>query len=69
MSHVPYKVSQCRPMQYISVKDDVIEVNPYAFQLFHTVIYIWLKSQIQAEGAFMTVHALHPEAIIQGRLL
>ena len=56
-------------MQYISVKDDVIEVNPYAFQLFHTVIYIWLKSQIQAEGAFMTVHALHPEAIIQGRLL
>ena len=35
-------------MQYISVKGDVIEVNPYTIQLFHGVQCIWLKGQIQA---------------------
>ena len=35
-------------MQYISVKGDVIKVNPYAMQLFHRVQCIWLKGQIQA---------------------
>ena len=29
---------------------DVIDVNPYAIQLFHRVQYIWLKDQIMAEG-------------------
>ena len=51
-------------MQYISVKGDVTEVNPYAIQLFHRDKCIWLKGQIQATAfAFMTVFALHPEAI------
>ena len=50
-------------MQYISVKGNVIEVNPYTIQLFHRVQFIWLKGQIQAM-VFMTVFALHPEAII-----
>ena len=35
-------------MQYISVKGDVVEVNPNAIQLFHRVQCIWLKGQIQA---------------------
>ena len=55
-------------MQYISLQEDIIEVNPYRIQLFHIVKCIWLKGQIQAT-AFMTVSALHPEAIILGRLL
>ena len=33
-------------MQYILVKGDVIDVNPYAIQLFHTVKCIWFKGQI-----------------------
>ena len=33
-------------MQYFLVKGDVIEVNPYAFQLFHGVQCIWLKGEI-----------------------
>ena len=37
-----------RPMQYISVKGDVIKVNPYTIQLFHRVKCIWFKGQIQA---------------------
>ena len=72
-------------MQYISVKGDVIKVNPYTIQLLHRVKCIWFKRQIQAmvffqgwclsEGgvysreAYMTVFAQHPEAIIQGWLL
>ena len=40
--------SRYRPMQYILVKGDAIEVNPYAIQLFHRVKGIRLKSQIQA---------------------
>ena len=55
-------------MQYISVKGDVIEVNPYAIQLFHRVQCIWLKSDtsrgVYLGVAFMTVFALHPEATI-----
>ena len=37
-----------RPMQYILVKGDFIEVDLYAIQLFHKVQCIWLKGQIQA---------------------
>ena len=37
--------SRYRPMQYILVKGDIIEVNPYAIQLFHRGR---LKGQIQA---------------------
>ena len=33
--------SQYRPMQYISVKGDVIEVNAYAIQLIHKVQCVW----------------------------
>ena len=33
----------------MSVKGDVIEVNPYAIQLFHRVKCIWFKGQIQTE--------------------
>ena len=33
------------------MKGDIIDVNPYAIQLFHRVQYsIWLKDQIMAEG-------------------
>ena len=35
-------------MQYILAKSDVIEVNPYAIQLFYRVKCIWFKSQILA---------------------
>ena len=35
-------------MQYILVKGDVIEINPYAIQLFHRLGCILLKGQIQA---------------------
>ena len=35
-------------MQYILAKDNVIEVNPYAIQLFHRVKSIWFKGQILA---------------------
>ena len=55
--------SRCRPIQYVLLKEDVIELNPYAIQLFHRVQYIWLKDMIQAT-VFITVFALHPEAII-----
>ena len=57
-----------KPMQYISLQEDIIEVNAYRIQLFHIVKCILLKGQIQAT-AFMTVFALHPEAIILGWLL
>ena len=50
-------------MQCISVKGDVIEVNPRAIQIFHRVKCIWFKGQIQA-GVFMTVFAQYPVAII-----
>ena len=40
--------SRYRPIQYILVKGDVIEVNSYVIQLFHRVKSIWLKGQIQA---------------------
>ena len=55
-------------MQYILVKGNIIEVNPYVIQLFHRVQCIWFKGQIQAT-AFMTVFALHPKANTQGWLL
>ena len=48
---------------YILVKGDIIEVNPYATQLLHRVQCIWLKDQILA-AVFMTGFTLHPEAII-----
>ena len=57
------------------MKGDVIEVNPFAVQLFHIyrVQCIWLKGQIKASVyprvTFMTVFTLPPEAIIHGRLL
>ena len=35
------------PMQYISVKGDIIEVNTYPIQLFHRVECIWFNGQIQ----------------------
>ena len=35
-------------MQYISLKEEVIEVKPYAMQLFHRVTRVWLKGQVQA---------------------
>ena len=56
-------------MQFISVKGDIIEVNPYAIQPFLRVQCICYKGQIQA-GAFLfeddvlTVFPLHPEAIM-----
>ena len=40
-------------MQYISVKGDVIEVNPYAIQLFHRVQCILLKGQIWQAVTFI----------------
>ena len=67
--------SRYKPMQYISVKGDIVDVNPYAIQLFHRVKCIWFKSQILAKvfiyvrAAFMTVFAQHPEAIIRWWLL
>ena len=61
-------------MQYISVKGGIIEVNPYAIQLFYRVQCILVEISDTSHGvylrvAFMTVFALHPEAIIRGRLL
>ena len=35
-------------MQYISVEGDVIEINPFAIQLFYRVQCIWSKGQIKA---------------------
>ena len=59
---------------YILVKGDVIEVNPYAIQLFHRVKYILVQRSDTSHGvypraAFMTVFALHTEVIIRGWLL
>ena len=57
-------------MQYILAKNNVIEVNPYAIQLFHRVKCIWFKGQIATSHGiyprvvFMTVFAQHPAAII-----
>ena len=34
------------------MKGDVIEVNPYAIQVFHRVQCIWLKGQIEAVAFF-----------------
>ena len=48
MNNGKYNHSRYRPMQYILVKGDVIEVNPFAIQLFHRVQCIWLKDQIKA---------------------
>ena len=42
------KHSRYRSMQYISLKEDVIEVKPYAMQLFHRVKCVWLKGQVHA---------------------
>ena len=59
-------------MQYILVKGDIIEINPYTIQLFHEVQCIWLKGQIQTAAfiqGWQTVFAMHPKAIIQGWLL
>ena len=66
--------SQYRPMQYILAKGDIIEVNPYAIQLFHRVKCILVQKSDTSRGvylrvAFMPVFAQHPAAIIQGRLL
>ena len=66
--------NQYRPLLYILVKGDIIDVNPYTIQVFHRVKCIWLKGHIQATAylrvvAFMIVFALHPEAIIRGWLL
>ena len=64
--------SQYRPMLYVSVKGDVIEVNPYATQLIHEVQCVWwsdISCSVYLWAAFMTIFALHPEAIIQGWLL
>ena len=45
---ISIKHSLYKPMQYILVKVDIIEVNPYAIQLFHRVKCIMLKDKIQA---------------------
>ena len=53
-------------MQYISVKVDLIEVNPYTIQLLHRVQCIRLNDKIQT-AAFMTVLALHLRELSKGR--
>ena len=60
--------SRYRPVQYILVKGNIFEVNPYAIQLFHRGECIWFKGQILAT-LFMTIIAQHPAAIIRGGLL
>ena len=56
-------------MKYISVKGGVIEVNPYAIQLIYRIQCILVERSdksrcIYLRVTFMTVFALHPEAII-----
>ena len=57
-------------MQYISVKGGIIEVNPYTIQLFNRVQCTYLVERLHTSRdvyprvVFMTVIALHPEAII-----
>ena len=56
-------------MKYILVKGVVIEVNPCAIQLFYRIQYILVERSdishgIYLRAVFMTVFALHPEAII-----
>ena len=57
-------------MQCISVKGNVIEVNHYTIQLYHRVQCTYLVERsdtshsVYLRTAFMTVFALHPEAII-----
>ena len=60
--------SRYKLMFYILLNEDAIEVNLYTIQLFHRVQCIQLKGQIQA-AVLMTAFTLHPEVIIQGRLL
>ena len=67
MNNGKYNYSRYRPMQYILVKGDIIEVNTFAIQLFHRVQCIWLKGQIKAT-AFMTI-CTASEAIIRVLLL
>ena len=55
-------------MKYISVKGGVIEVNPYAIQLIYRIQCVLVERSDKSCGvypraAFMTVFALHPEAI------
>ena len=60
-------------MQYISVKGNVIDVDPYAIQLFQSSMHLVERSDTSRNFyprvAFMTVFALHPKVIIQGGLL
>ena len=60
-------------MQYISVKGNVIEVDPYAIQLFQSSMYLVERSDtshsVYPRVAFMSIFALHPKVIIQGGLL
>ena len=63
--------SRYRPMQYISVKGDIIVV--YAIHLFLRIQWYLVERSdkscgIYLRAAFMTVFALHPEAIIWGQL-
>ena len=52
--------SRYRPMQYISVKEKVIEVK----SSMHLVERSDTSHSVYPRVAFMTVFALHPEAIM-----
>ena len=52
--------SRYRPMQYILVKEKVIEVK----SLMHLVERSDTSRSVYPRAVFMTVFALHPEAII-----
>ena len=65
--------SRYRPMYYILLKEDFIEVNPMrkpASTSFKTSMHLVKRSDtscgIYPRGAFMTVFAKHPEAITDG---
>ena len=59
-----------RPLEYILAKDNVIEVNPYAMQLFQRVKCRSDTSRgVYPRVAFMTIFTQHPAAIIRGWLL
>ena len=65
--------SRYRPIYYISLIEDIIEVNPMrkpASTSFKTSMHLVERSAtscgIYSRGAFMTVFAKHPEAITEG---
>ena len=66
-----YGIDLCNMV--ISVKGDIIKVNPYIIQLFQSSMYLVERSDtshgIYLGVAFMTVLALHPEAVIRRWLL